>query len=337
MRVATYLLIALFIFTLVRCSDDDGKKTINPPTDSLQVSRIEDVLNGDDQELIDLLNNVRGSVGKRGFASKTVWSRKNDFGLGLYVSANHVIGIDSWQTRNEEFIDITTVNNGIFETSQLPLPDGAIELGNTWIADFPLYHYNISADAINTTILPVEDFYLGIVDNQRVEDDLVAQTPDFVQTHTSLQMFDPGNRTTAAKTWNTAVGDERVILVGYPQDASNFPNGAVLYSKVLTDAEAEAMITELKHVGDPEGDIPYQADVEFFVSGQALPGMSGGGAFNSQGQYLGVMVRASDVEGAPRIVRVVRIDYILHRLATFYNSLSQADKDRFRPFVSGEL
>lgn len=307
------------------------------PGDATSISRIEDILRGKDEDLIFLLNQVRGSVGKRGPGSKTVWSRKNDHQLGLYISASHVYGLSTWSSRNETFIDINAIHNGIFETSKLPLPSGEWDLGNRLIADFTLYHPAISPQATNITLLPAEDFYLGIIDNQRVIGQLFAQTPKVVQKSVPLAMFDPENRTIAPKTWNLPVPGEKALLVGYPQDLVKYPNGAALYAKILTDQEAKQKIVELKAAGDSEGDIPYDADAEFFIEGKALAGMSGGGAFNNQGQCLGIMVRASDKTGAPSIVRVVKTDYIRKKLVNFYQTLPHAEKDKLRPFVSGEL
>lgn len=334
-RVSFIFVIAVCLTILWSCSKGNGDPV--PPDKTEGVSRIEDVLNGDDRPLIDLLNNVRGSIGKRGPGSKTVWSRKNDFGLGIYLSANHLIGLDTWQTRGEKFIDIRMVNNGIFETSQLPPLNGSWQLGDILSADFLLYHSDISERATNTTILPEEDFYIGIVDNQKTVGQLVAQRPDLVQIGQPLEMYDPSNRTTAAQTWGTSVAGEKAILVGYPRDASSYPNGAVVYGTILTDAEAQAAVNALKQAGDSEGNIPYEPEVEFFVAGSAIQGMSGGGAFNSSGQCLGIMVRASDTQGAPRITRVIKTTYIRQKLVNYYNTLPQSDQDKFGPFVNGEL
>ena len=319
------------------CSKDKLLPVSPPSIGTEGLSRIEEVLNGDDQDLIDLLNTVRGSVGKRGPASKTIWSRKNDYGLGLYISANHVYGLSGWSSRNAEFFDLKTENLGIFETSQLSPTDGSTELGNSLIADFPLVHFDVSPSATNTNILPAEDFYLGIIDNQRIEQSMFPQYPDLVKTNTPLNMYDPYNRTKLGQTWNTPNDGENVMLVGYPQDEENFPNGAVVTGKALSDTEAEAAIDELQAAGDAEGNIPYNASVEFFIEATAIAGMSGGGAFNSDGQLLGIMVRASDTENAVRIIRVVRITYIKSKMNDFYNGLSQTDKDKLSPFVSGEL
>ncbi|MFX1706686.1 trypsin-like peptidase domain-containing protein [Chitinophaga sp. CC14] len=276
-------------------------------------------------------------MGKRGPASKTIWSRKNDYGVGLYISANHIYNISGWSSRNAQFFNLFSENPGIFETSQIPPANGNITLGNTLIADFPLMHFDISPNATNTTILPSEDFYLGVIDNQRIEQGPLPQYPTLVQTAASLQMYDADNRTKAIQTWATPVAGEKAIAVGYPQDNGNYPNGAVAYGKILSDTEAADIIQKLKAAGDAEGEVPYNPDVEFFVEAQGIAGMSGGGAFNSEGQLLGIMVRASDKEKAPKIIRVVKVVYIKSRMVEFYNGLPETSKSKVKPFISGEL
>lgn len=331
------LLFLAFLFLVFQACSKDGDNLNSSPTDLSQLSKIEAVLRGDDHALIALLNNVRGSVGKRGTGSKTIWSRKNDYGLGLYISANHVYNIRGWTSRNAEYFDIASSNTGVFETSQIPPVNGNADLGNILIADFPLMHFDISTSATNRTILPSEDFFLGIIDNQRVKQNLLAQIPNLVQTNVPLEMYDPNSRTKNNKTWNNPKAGENAIVIGYPQNVKSYPNGAVALGKILSDAEAEAKITQLHAAGDSEGDIPYNSSVEFFVEAHALPGMSGGGAFNSEGQLLGIIVRASDTKNAPRIIRAVRISYIKSKMMEFYNSLSQTDKDKLRPFIDGEI
>lgn len=335
MKNATLLSLIFISFVTVfqSCKNNDPAA----PKNELKVLRMEDVLTGKDQNLINLLQKVRGSVGKRGPGSKTIWSRKNDYGLGLYISANHVYGISGWNNRNAHFFDLATENLGIFETSQIPPADGNIALGNMLIADFPLMHFEIATNANNTTLLPAEDFYLGIIDNQRVQQSPLAKHPEPVKTAVPLQLYDPENRTKANQTWNVATPGEQAIAVGYPQDSNNYPSGAVAYGKILSDTEAQAAIQSLKSVGDIEGDIPYNPIVEFFMASQAIAGMSGGGVYNSAGQLLGIMVRASDTEKAPKIIRVVKLTYIKEKMVSYFNSLSQAEQSKIRPFISGEL
>uniref|UniRef100_UPI002FDA1273 hypothetical protein n=1 Tax=Flavobacterium sp. TaxID=239 RepID=UPI002FDA1273 len=58
--------------------------------------------------------------------------------------------------------------------------------------------------------------------------------------------------------------------------------------------------------------------------------------FNSEGQLLGIMVRSTELNGEP-ILRVVRMSYIVQKLKAYYDSLSTSDKNKIRPFISGEL
>jgi len=331
------LFFSIVLCSMIWTSCEKGNSTPDNDDNKNKLIRIEDALSGDNQTLKSILEKIRGSVGKRGPGSKTIWSRKNDFGLGIYVSANHVLGIEGWGKRTEEFVDLTTMNNGIFLTSKLPPISGSIEIGDTLVADFPFYHSNISISATNTTLVPEEDFYVGIVDNQKIKDGLFSIYPEIVQTNTPLSMYDPYNRTKEIKTWDEAIPNEYAILVGYPHDVENYPNGAVLYSKILTDTEAEQAINKLKDAGDVEGNISYKKDVEFFVLGKGIAGMSGGGVFNSQGQCLGIMVRASDTNGAPEIIRVIRIAFIRNKLIEFYKSLPETGKSKFIPFLRGEI
>lgn len=333
---AKILLFILFIASAT-IFQSCNKKNSTVPKGELKVPKIEEVLNGNDQNLINLLNKVRGSVGRRGSGSKTIWSRKNDYGLGLYISANHVYGLSGWASRNAQVFDLSTENLGIFETSQIPPTNGSITLGNTLIADFPFIHFDISTAATNTTILPEEDFYIGVIDNQRLEQSPLAKYPEIVQKNTPLQMYDPENRTKANQTWNNPVEGQKAIAVGYPQDRANYPSGAVAYGKILSHAEAASIILKLKAAEDSEGDIPYNSSVEFFVEAQAIAGMSGGGVFNSEGQLLGIMVRGSDKEKAPKIIRVVKVSYIKSKMMELYNGLSEPSKIKIRPFISGEL
>ncbi len=335
MKVKTLLLVILVVLTSFCLScKNDPPIFLSPPNN---LAKIEAVLSGNNQNLIGLLTKVRGSVGKRGSGSKTIWSRKNKYGLGLYISANHVYGLATWSSRKAQFFESSIENIGIFETSQIPQINGNLALGNYLIADFPLMHFDISANVTNNTILPEQDFYIGIIDNQRILKGHLAKYPDILQTSVPLLMYDPNNRTNAEQTWNIPVASEKAIAIGFPNDTDNFPNGAIVYGKILSDIEAAATVTELKAVGDPEGDIPYNLNAEFFIDAQAISGMSGGGVFNSDGQLLGIMVRASDHDKAPKIIRVVRISYIKSKINTFYSSLSNKDKSKIEPFIKGEL
>ncbi|MDD5151098.1 MAG: trypsin-like peptidase domain-containing protein [Flavobacterium sp.] len=326
------------IFIAISCSKDNSTPTPNPPTGIVETNliKLEEALNNSNTDFVNLINKIRGSVGTNGSGSKVIWSKKNDYKLGLFLSANHVYGINTWPSLNEEFIDITANNNGIFLGSKIPSANGNVSLSNELSANFGLYHPLIPSNATNTTILPKDDFYLGIIDNQRIIDNGFGNYPNFVQTSIPLQMYDPNNRTRAAQTWSVVEANQIVIAIGYPQDKATYPNGAVSAGKVYSDTEADNIIQSLKVKGDAEGDIPYNPEVEFLANTDAIAGMSGGGVFNENGQLLGVMVRATKLNNEP-VLRVVRITYIEQKMNTFYNTLSLSNKNKIRPFISGEL
>lgn len=332
-----WIFIAL-MFIAIGCSKDSSVPTPNPPTGIVETNliKLENALNHSNTDFVNLINKVRGSVGTNGSGSKVIWSKNNDYNLGLFVSANHVYGINSWPSLNEEFIDITTINNGIFLGSKIPQTNGSVNLSNELNANFGLYHPQIPSTATNTTILPKDDFYLGIIDNQRILDNGLGNYPNLVQTSTPLQMFDPNSRTKATQTWSAVDANEIVIALGYPQDKATYPNGAISTGIVYSDVEAENIIQTLKLNSNVEGDIPYNSEVEFLANIEAIAGMSGGGIFNAEGQLLGIMVRATELDGNP-VLRAVRITYIKQKINAFYNALSVSNKNKIRPFINGEL
>lgn len=331
------ILLITLIFT-TGCKKNNTVPSPPPPTGIIKTNliKIEDALKSSDLDFVNLINMVRGSVGINGPGSKVIWSKKNDYKLGLFVSANHVYGINTWISKDEQFINISVINNGIFLGSRVPPINGNVNFTNELIANFALYHPLISSNASNTTILPEEDFYFGIIDNQRIADNGLANYPKAVQTAFPLQIYDPNNRTQALQTWADVHANENVIAIGYPQDKIKYPNGALSTGSVYSDTEAEKIIQSLKLNNDVEGQIPYNSKIEFLAKIHAMPGMSGGGVFNVNGQLIGMMVRATELNGEP-ILRVVRMKFIKQKMDGFYNKLSTSDKNKINPFVSGEL
>ncbi|TCC90099.1 serine protease [Pedobacter frigiditerrae] len=341
MRNIRGLLLPFLIILIISmgCSKKHPLPTPDSPSDNIvgaSLMKIEDALKSSDLNFVNLVNKIRGSVGTNGSGSKVIWSKNNDYKLGLFVSANHVYGVKMWNSHHEEFIDLSAINNGIFLGSKLPAINGNIQLTGELVANFGLYHPSIPLEATNITILPRDDFYLGVIDNQRKLDNGLAIYPDKVQTVVPLQLYDPNKRTEALQVWTNPETDENVIAIGYPQDRTKYPNGAVSTGKVYSDTQAANIIQSLKSKNDVEGEIPYQPQVEFFAEVAAVAGMSGGGVFNRNGQLLGIMVRATQLNGQP-ILRVVRIKYIKQKLISFYTSLSITDQAKLRPFISGEL
>jgi hypothetical protein len=90
----------------------------------------------------------------------------------------------------------------------------------------------------------------------------------------------------------------------------------------MTDAEASAAMVDLAARGDPEGAIRYDSEVEMFIEGAALAGMSGGPVVDRRGRIVGVMVRASDEHDGGQYVRAVRLTYVVSQLEEALNALS---------------
>ncbi len=333
-----YFINKFILATLVCCVLACTKQDENTPSkaDKTSLIKIEDAITNSNTGFASLVNTIRGSVGTNGPGSKVIWSKKNDYNLGLFVSANHVYGISTWASLSEAYIDILSVNNGVFLSSKLPPINGSPILTNQLVANFGLYHPSIPANATNASILPENDFYLGIIDNQKIEDNGLATYPSLVQTSTPLQLFDPQDRLLADQTWAEPNVGEEVIAIGYPQDKTTYPNGAVSKGKIYSNTEAENIIVLLNQINDIEGSIPYKPQVEFLANIKAVAGMSGGGVFNADGQLLGVMVRATTLNGEP-ILRVVRMSYIVQKINNFYQTLALSDKNKIVPFLRGEL
>ena len=73
--------IILFLtFVIFGCSKDN---TNSKPISG--ILKIEDALENPNAAFVNLVNEVRGSVGVLGPGSKVVCSRKNDYNLGLYI------------------------------------------------------------------------------------------------------------------------------------------------------------------------------------------------------------------------------------------------------------
>jgi hypothetical protein len=335
-KVASMYLVVFFFG--VSCSRDNSVPSPNIPIvmGETGLIKMEDALNNASADFLQVINKVRGSVGTNGPGSKVIWSTKNDYKLGLFLSANHVYGVKTWTSLQEEFIDLSVINNGIFIGSQIPPSNGSIDLSKELIANFGLYHPTIAPNSTNTTILPKDDFYLGIIDNQRIIDNGLGNYPNLVQTSIPLRMYDPKNRTRDSQTWSVVESNEIVIALGYPQDIAKYPHGAISTGKVYSDTEATNIIESLNQNGDVEGTIPYNSEVEFLANIEAAPGMSGGGVFNADGQLLGIMVRATKWNGEP-VLRVVRITYMKERIKNFYNSLAPSERVKIEPFVNGEV
>jgi hypothetical protein len=122
-----------------------------------------------------------------------------------------------------------------------------------------------------------------------------------------------------------------VLAIGFPREAG----GDMVFSaaRVLGDDEAVAWLAR----ADPEeAAIPYKPEVEMILAVRSVAGMSGGGVFDRQGRYLGVMVRAS-TRGPDYVTRVVRARHIARRLREALATVEAAERDRIAAFLDPSL
>ncbi len=93
--ISIYLVV---LFVGSSCSRDNSVPSPNLPIGmgNTGLFKIEDALNNASADFLHVIDKVRGSVGTNGAGSKVIWSTKNDFKLGLFLSANHVYGVKTW-------------------------------------------------------------------------------------------------------------------------------------------------------------------------------------------------------------------------------------------------
>jgi hypothetical protein len=289
----------------------------------------------------DWLDDIRGRVTVNGITGSAVtFSRRTDDGYALVASATHTLG-EGWFGPAE-----TTITPAIGEPEQqgvlrlrVPDPDGAAGLDELSTL-YSLFHLGIPSDENRDGlrgIKPRNDVFLGLTDRTRVPDpgdgpfpNPPDRTPGLVAIH------DPDDHSRADLVFGSLNEGELVALAGYPQDTVTFPQGAFAVGQVLSDAAATDAIATLLAAGDEEGSLPYDPDVEALVIGDALSGMSGGGAFLADGTWVGTLVRASEPHpafGGLRVVRIVRASYLAVEVAAAFRALDAADQTRLAPFL----
>ena len=281
----------------------------------------------------DWVDATYGRVANAATGSATIWSRRNERGTALVVGAIHTLGL-GWFGAEGTAVPESLVNpadmTGIPRLFHIrPDGSGLDDLASPW---FGLYNAAIAAER-NTNllhdVLPREDIYVAVADSQKLD---VSGLPPIVEPliTADVPLYDPTGATTAEATWADAASGGLVLIVGYP-NATGEPTASV--GRVLTDAEAGQAITTLAELGDVEGTIDYDAEVEFIIEGRAVAGMSGGAAFDRDGRLVGVLVRATDEHDGVQYVRAVRMSWVIQRLQAAFDDLSPAAQSAIAGFL----
>lgn len=271
---------------------------------------------------------VLGSVG-----SASVWSRSTGHGTALIVGGVHTLG-EGWfgpgGTAVEETVWDPAAQVGVLRF-HLMLPDGS---GTDPLASplFMLYNPPIAAERNGNRmqdVLPGEDFYVGVTDSQKYDVSGPVPQPEPI-VHGLVPLHDPSEATLTAPTLADAEAGELVLLLGFPNETREL---TAAVGRVMTETEASAAVEDLSRRGDPEGAVPYDHDVEIFIEGAAVAGMSGGPVVDQEGRLVGVMVRATDEHNGMQYVRAVRLTHVRSELDEAFDGLPPGRQSAIRGYV----
>jgi len=248
--------------------------------------------------------------------SAVLWSRRTAAKTGVLVSAMHSLG-NGWfgvpgQAFKERLVDPS--EEGVARLFA-PAGDGtfASDASALWIVYGPPVPAKETRGKLES-ILPRHDFFVGAVDGQRFSSPGgIAPAPGPMQKR-ELRL-DDGGATTTAPTFADAKPGDLLLLVGVPKTTGT---ASAAVGRVLDDGEVATAQRTLRDAGDEEGRVPHDRDAELWVEGEAMPGMSGGGAFDRQGHLVGILVRGSVAKGPNGLpyTRFVRMTFVVEQLRT---------------------
>ena len=271
---------------------------------------------------------VRGSRG-----SASIWSRRSEHGTVLVVGAVHTLG-EGWFGPSDTAVMESIVN----PEDQIGVPrlflirpdgSGPDALASPW---FGLYNPTIAAERNNNLmqrLLPREDFYIAVTDSQKLD---VSGLPRLVEPiiKEEVPLYDPAATTTTVPTWADAAGGDLLLLLGYPNEAGVLTASV---GRVLSHDEATQAVATLADLGDEEGNIPYDAEVEMITQGEAVAGMSGGPAVDEDGRLVGIVVRATEAYDGLQYVRAVRMSYVVSRLTAGLEGLDSKTRQAIQGYL----
>ncbi|MFC2027729.1 hypothetical protein ACFLU3_03470 [Chloroflexota bacterium] len=223
---------------------------------------------------------LQGRVAKSGNMSASVWSLRTEASTGLIVSAVHTLG-EGYLGPGGSFIEerLRNPNEQPGATRIFLVKDDTATVDKLATVLFILYNPEVPPEQSGNhlrDILPRHDFFVGIIDSQKVVMEPFPGEPSTLR-HEAPVIVDPSGLTTVVPTYADVIAGDSVVLMGYPQTGDYAGTLAASIGSVLGDAEAKGAINELAVLGDEEGGIAYDPEAEMIIEGQAMVGMSGGG------------------------------------------------------------
>ena len=270
--------------------------------------------------------------------SGTLVTTKPTRGAGLVVTCLHCTGPDGHGLHDPEIPEPST-----FQTRGPAHAVGSKVLSGRETQLFFLHRlYSVmppktALDKLGhlTNIEPRHDFVVATISGTPVEVvGHIGAMPNATVSDTKLAVHDP-ETLLAGETWGNAQTGKQVLVLGFPSDLPDHAFGGELVAsvgEVLDDARAQDMLLR----ADPdEAAIAYDPAIEFIVAAHASSGMSGGGAFDDAGRYLGIAVRGTvkPVDGK-YLVRVVRAQYVFDQLDAALAKAPEAMRAKLTPFVA---
>lgn len=186
-----------------------------------------------------------------------------------------------------------------------------------------------------TKILPRDDIAVGTISSKlyKLRGQIGVVPPPHVLDG-AIPLQDPRGIASSTTPWVPAKPGTPVLLLGYPRDLPERSfRGELVASvgEVLDDAAAR---DKLSRAEADEASIPYDPEVELVVAARAVSGMSGGGVFDADGRFVGVMVRGTTtrVDGT-YLTRIVRATFIWAQLESALARADGALRARITPFL----
>ncbi len=295
-----------------------------------------EVISDQDHPCREWVYKLQGRVPKSGQQSASVWSLRTEAGTALVVSALHTLG-EGWLgpggTLIEERLRDPAEKPGATRIHLVKEEDGSVDSLASVL--FILYNPEVPPEQSGNQlrdILPRHDFFVGVIDSQKVVMEPLPGTPAPLR-HEPPVIFDPFDLTTVAPTYADANPGDAVVLMGYPQAGDLAGMLAASIGRVLSDTEAEDAIRELAALGDEEGGIAYDPEAEMIIEGHSVAGMSGGGVYDRAGRQVGILVRGSEEYDGKQYLRAVRMTFVAAELMSAYEALSDTERAAVSPYL----